>query len=426
MAKSTTTGNLFAKLGNQLSVAHEQHKGDETDYGSGGELPAGIELGVAKLTECKFDVYKTGDNKGKYFFYAAGIVVGPKTFVLEDGREVKVEGLRTSIMEALCDTPKSKSRKTIADHYGWILNELRKLGVDTTNIDAKDLETVATTIAGQGIYFGFRTWAGKPTPEYPKPRTTHTWTGAVEYAEAEAEDDVEDATAEVIDETPTTPVKTTEKPVAAKPGKAAPKPATKPPVASKPSPKPEPVVYETDLNALAETADAGNQKAIFAITDAALKAGYTEEQIETEFPSWVALAEALTATEISADGEESAEGEEADLVALGEAADAESEEAITLLSAMAEEAGLDHTDGETYPTWTALASALAGGAEEEVAEADWAPMVKEIYKYTPAGKTKPSDCEVTAVFPENRTVALKSLDDHKPFKSVSWDKLVSE
>jgi len=107
MPAKVSKSPLMAKLGNKLAESFDKHKDDETRYGGGSDLPKGIEGGIAQLVDCKFDTYKTGDNKGEFFFYAAGIVKAPK----EVGG-VPIVGLRTQIgPEPLCDTP-DRSRKT--------------------------------------------------------------------------------------------------------------------------------------------------------------------------------------------------------------------------------------------------------------------------------------------------------------------------
>ena len=177
MAKRVTRSGLAAKLGESGREAFETHKGDETVYSGGGELPAGIEGGIAQLVDCKFGVYEKGDNKGQYYFYASGVVLEPKTH-----GGVRVEGMRTKLgPEPLCDTPQKKSRPTLADHFKWVLNEMRKLGVDTKGVGYEDVETVAAALKESGPYFRFRTWKGDPTPEYPNPRTNEIWNGVVDY-----------------------------------------------------------------------------------------------------------------------------------------------------------------------------------------------------------------------------------------------------
>ena len=157
MAKQTLKSGLVGKLGAKLSKAVEAHKGDETKFsGGGGDLPGGIENGIAQLVLCKFGVYEKGEFEGEYYWMAQGVVVSPKKHA-----GIVIEGLRTSIgPEAICDTP-NKARKTTEEHVAWVLNEMRKLGVDTSELSGDDLESTAEALQELGPHFRFRTWQGQ-------------------------------------------------------------------------------------------------------------------------------------------------------------------------------------------------------------------------------------------------------------------------
>ena len=175
---------LISKLGKAFIEAHEQHRGDETEFSQFGELPPGIENGIAQLVDCKFDTYKKGDMEGNLYFYAAGVVVSPSEVTIRNsptdkGQNIPVRGLRTSIMEPLCDTP-SRSRQTIKEHMAWIYNELRKLGMDTASLTPDAVEVACEALKKAQPHFRFRTWRGQPTEQYPDPRTNHSWNGFCE------------------------------------------------------------------------------------------------------------------------------------------------------------------------------------------------------------------------------------------------------
>ncbi len=200
-AQRPNQGGLLGKLGNQLKTAHEQHKNDETTYSGFGELPAGIENGIAQLVDCKFTQIAEGkENAGQYMFYAAGVVVVP-----DEVEGIPVKGLRTQISEVLFETP-SRTRKTIAEHYAWILNEIRKLGVDTSQIGVDDIETTVAALKEAAPYFRFRTWKGEKTTEGPyagrEPRVQNQWAGACDYTPGT------DGNSGVQDNTPPTPTQT--------------------------------------------------------------------------------------------------------------------------------------------------------------------------------------------------------------------------
>lgn len=192
MAKKKKSA-LSKALGNKGQKALNAHKSDETEFDTGGSLPAGIEGGVAQLVDCKFgEVAEGKENAGKPYFYAAGIVHEPK----EHGG-VPIEGRRTSITEPLYDTP-TRSRKDVDDHMDWILNELRKLGVDTEELnDLDELDATASALKDDGPYFRFRTWKGEKQTTGPyagrEPRTQEVWSGIIEdYEPPEDDDEVEE------------------------------------------------------------------------------------------------------------------------------------------------------------------------------------------------------------------------------------------
>lgn len=278
MPPKMTKSNLIGKLGAQLAKAHEAHKADETVITGGGDLPAGIENGIAKLVECKFDVYKNGDSKGQYFFYAAGVVVAPRD---HDG--VPIEGLRTSIMEPLCDTP-TRTRKTIDQHLEWIYNELRKLGVDTSSFGYDELEGVCQALKEDGPHFRFRTWKGQKqtTGAYAnqEPRTNHQWGGKVEFA------DDGDAASGVNDQTAA--------------------PQTMP---DKPSDVDPEDLDQSDLDSLAKRADKGDEKAALLLSEMAQQHGVTEEEINAT-SSWAEVADLARAADQGTSEDESHESEE--------------------------------------------------------------------------------------------------------------------
>jgi len=193
MPKKQTTTGLAGKLGDKGRKAVKSHAKDEVKLSAGGDLPGGIEGGIAQIVECKFDVFKKGDNVGEYFFLAAGTVVEPASH-----NGIPLVGLRTQIgPEPVCDTPQSKGKKqTLEDHIEWILNELRKLGVDTNGVGIESLEDVVAVVKEEAPFFRFRTWQGEATKEYPNPRVNHDWRGAIpDYEGADVEDVVDDNSA---------------------------------------------------------------------------------------------------------------------------------------------------------------------------------------------------------------------------------------
>jgi len=200
MPRSVGKSGLAGKLGATGRKAVTAHKADQTTYGAGADLPGGIEGGIAQLTECKFDKYKSGDNTGEYYFLAAGIVKQPA-----ESSGVPIQGLRTQIMEPVCDTP-TRSRPDVDAHLEWVLNEMRKLGVDTGGAGIDDLEDMAAAIKEEQPHFRFRTWQGQKQTEGPyagrEPLVNHDWRGACEYQDdGDEQDDVVDKTDGTDDDT---------------------------------------------------------------------------------------------------------------------------------------------------------------------------------------------------------------------------------
>lgn len=403
MPPQRSVSGLMAKMGGDLRAAHEAHKGDETDYGSFGSLPEGIDGGVAQLFEIKFEQYKEGQNKGMYYFSAAGTVVSP-----EEVKGVRVAGKQTRIREPLGNTP-NNSRKTIADHIAWIYNQLRLLGVDTANMEVDDLEATCAALVEAAPFFSFRTWKGakQTTGQYAgqEPRVQHTWEGRVDYTPDEDAGGVD----EVPEPPPPARPKAAAKPAAngtsgpvrtagatatvapsakAPPAKAAP---AKAPVATsapaKPTPKgpakspPAPVSDNTfddmgDLSSLAARATADDEEAQNQLREFAITAGATDEEVDNA-PSWDYVVEKMI---------------------------------LKTPDAPEPSGGTDAT--------------------EPADEGDDQIKVTYVYKFRPIDKKtrKPAktaiEVEVEAVDPESRTADILSLVDRKTrWEGVSWDAL---
>lgn len=370
MAKQTAqvSGLLKKKLGDAGRKALLNHKEDETTYGMM-DLPAGIEGGVAQLVDCRFSEYENGENKGKLFFYAAGIVVEPTEFTDKDGKTTKVAGMRTSIMEPLHDTPQRQSRPTLDDHVQWVLNELRKLGAETAELeDLDNLEAVAAALKDAKPFFNFRTWVGQATPAFPNPRVNSQWIKAVEdYGVAEDSTDVVDESGEV--EEPAKPAAKTPPPT--KPATPA-KPAAKAPPKKEPEPEPEP---ELSVEKLVADATEGDENAQAKLKELAMAAGSSEEDVDNA-ADWNAVGELISAT-------------------------SESEPA---------------TEDEWKPGLTDI-------YKYQVID----PKTKKPVVDAKTKKPKPhAEVEVIEVDEDKRTVDLKSVDNPKlSWKGVSWDALES-
>jgi hypothetical protein len=123
-------------------------------------------------------------------------------------------------------------------------------------------------------------------------------------------------------------------------------------------------------------------------------------------------------------GAQAAKGE--DLDSLGEAAAKDDEAAQDKLHLIAQEHGVNADEIETWPeVVTAIKEAqgqASGGLSPTPVQA--APPEKgDVWYYRPPNSKNAMECEVTAVFPANRTCSLKSLSNKKLFKSISWDNI---
>lgn len=367
MPVNKTTSSLLAKYGQQLSKAFEASKADDTDYGSFGSLPAGVQ-GIARLVDCRFDVYKKGELAGEYFWIARGVVLTPQ---MHNG--VKTAGKYTMIIEPVCPTP-GKSRETTEDHMKWINNELRKLGVDTRTMTADQLEQVCAALMQAQPTFGFRTWQGEPTKQYPNHKVNHTWEGIIEYDE-DAEDDTKDNTEKL----PESPSRGPRGGVKAPPTKS-------PPVN-------------------------GVQ---WARGPADKKSKQPESLGKESF-------------------DEFNEPEDEDLDELASAATGGDEAAGNRLTQLATKAGADYEAVQSAESWNDVVDMIraASNPTEDSSEGGFVPEVEETFHYTPIDpKTKKPgrkvECEVVSVDKEKQTVTLKNLATEALYRNVPWEAIAPE
>lgn len=374
MAKATKKNSVLAKIHDRARKGYEEHREDDTVVDSNVELPPGINNGIAQLSDIKFDTYKSGKTEGEPFFMATGIVKEPKAV-----GKIPVEGLRTRIgPEPLCDTT-GRSRETVEEHLAWIMNELRKLGVDTKEVDFDDLEETLETLREEKPHFRFRTWQGEVTPEWPNPRVNHNWNGIVEYEEDGEADDVVDKTEDTGSD------------------------------------------EDEDEEGLdGEAADAGDVDAQKAIEKAALAAKIDPEKYDT----WEEVVEAIGSLEEASDDDDEGDDDDKDtsdisIQDLGDLADDGDDECIEKLTALAEEA---EVDPDEYDTWADLAKVLVE-KKKESADDDWVPEKGEVYLYRAPRSKKQIEVEVRVVSVKDETVTVKCLDDGKVLKGIPWSAL---
>jgi hypothetical protein len=215
MAKRKTKSAFQSKL----AKAAKRHANDETDYGQDfTNLPPGITGGIAQISAARFGEFKSGANEGEPFIYLAGVVkkpsqhiYSPKVFadgavqVLE-AQTMDILGLQTGMTLPLCDTQTATGKVTNFDaNFEIAMNELRKLGVDTSEIQTQeDIQELLDLLLEEKPHFRFSTSAGKPTAAYPEARTWENWRGdrgLEEYEEEDSDDEVEEEEDEEEEET---------------------------------------------------------------------------------------------------------------------------------------------------------------------------------------------------------------------------------
>ena len=189
MAKQAAKISIATALGARGAKAFEASKNNEVQFDRGGELPV-FNAGVAMLTTMGLGMYKEGPNKGKPFFRAAGVMLTPKAVTDADGNTNPVAGLQTSIMIPLCDTKTQKGDVTkVEDHLEKLINEVKKLGVDLSEVSFDEFDSTFDALVETAPQFKVRTWASKPTKEYPTPRVNHVWNGLVSEDDTVSPDD---------------------------------------------------------------------------------------------------------------------------------------------------------------------------------------------------------------------------------------------
>jgi len=361
---------LLASMGGKAVEAFKNNMSRPPELNIGGGLPPGIDNGVARFTGAKLGVFKDGDNKGKPFFMATGSVVSPKEVTLKDGSRVPVFGQTTKIgPEPLCDTPKGKGkRKTASDHFNFMLDHLRSLGLDEYLAKSlpgcqTDAQLEAVLNAGfaalkkQGPYFRFRTFKGDPTPAFPNPRTTELWGEVLPdfdpNLEGAGDNDQTGQPAHEASVNGVAPTGSADDFQAAEEEEAA-------------------AGTEEDLDALALAADPGgsdDSEAQDRLEKLAIDAGYTAEEV-SEAESWNAVDEMIRSPR-----------------------------------------GSDDTPPEPEP---------AKPAEPKVGDA---VGYKPIDPKTKKPVKKAIQCEILAVDKKAKTVKLKNLSNPKAVYTAKWDAL---
>jgi len=371
MARQSKQSAFLAKLGAKGIKAHEEHKSSEVEFDTFGDLPPGINGGVAQLKECKLDTYSKGDMAGEYYFLARGVVVSP---VEHEG--LHVQGLSTMIMEPICETP-GRSRESVSDHLKQVYNELKKLGLEIPD-DIENLEPALEALKEVQPYFTFRTWQGAATEEFPNPRVNHSWSGAINYnGETESSQGVNDTLGDIEDDDEQEEEEEEEEEEKEEQVRSESKKPTKK-RATRKKKEPEPEFDEfNDLYSIAEKAEDQDEEAQEKLENLAKEAGIPQTEID-DADTWKDLV---------------------DMIQLSMQTESESTED-------------DNDDSEN---------------EEE----EFEPQVEDVYNFRPPNskgvfskRTKPIEVEVIKVNKRKRTCDVRDLSDlSNVFKGLPWSRL---
>jgi hypothetical protein len=200
MAATTKKSILSSLYGNANDVATTIAQDTSLPAAGFQDPPPGIRNGRAQLEEVKFDVYKSGENEGKPYFTATGIILEPINHrytptsqgKAADGTEpieVRVAGQQTRIRIDIFDK-KTKTGKNMGKVTPWqdgakeAAQHMRALGADTSKVrQVSDLEGIAENLTRVArdpqtpIYFSFETSVRKAQNQGDADGTWQNWHG---------------------------------------------------------------------------------------------------------------------------------------------------------------------------------------------------------------------------------------------------------
>jgi hypothetical protein len=440
--QSSKVSGIFSRYGSKAVEAFNKHKGDETEYGNFGDLPPGIDGGIAQLVDCRVLEIKEGkQNAGELMFFARGVVVEPEQ--VEDPRTglvVRIKNRNTTLSEPLFHTP-GRARETFEDHMAYVLNHLRKLGLSTEDITATDEEfnSQLATLKESAPFFRFGTWMGPKNDQYPNPRVNHRWEGTQGLEDYTPPDE-----GSPVEDDATGPASPSEQLKGN--GSATRQPVSPSSTASNPPGR---------LAAATPTKTRQTARGTHSNSPTGLPGG---KPVDSARPSnfFAGSPSGKPVTQPVAPSETESVDEFGDLDSLAEKADAEDKESQKSLEAMATQAGVPKEAVKKARSWADVAALIAaanqpGDEEEEEGgtevededegtegteegspdesdngeEDEWeGPVVGDMYSYR-IGK-KLVDVEVLEVNAVKQTVTVKNYSEPKgpPIKGVKWDQLI--
>ena len=368
------TSTILKKL-QGLDTAVRKHANDPTELGRI-DVPPGIKNGVAQVVKVYFGEVQAGkQNAGELFFRAEAVIMEPE-FIKVDGRQVKCRGLRTSIMEMLCDTA-TKANPPVAtpkaEHVANVLNEMRKMGANTAGATGASLASLAAAIEQTKPYINFSTSPRYDQADKDKPVDQRKVTGAWENWNGHEG---------LADYTPP---------------------------------------------------EAGSRSS-FQDGDAAAPSANGDGHGSDPTP------DELDPPPSGSAGDAGAGDEAPDLDALAAKADAQDEASIIELTNIAEAAGIDVEDGSDWAKSSTYADAIgmiqaawAGGDEgTPEPEPDPEPKKGDVFHCkvpvtdpkTKKTTMKKVECKVMVVYKKNQTVDLQNLTNPRlVYKGKKWDEL---
>ena len=408
MPAQTGQSSLLKKLGGKAQQFLEKRKEAEPEMPGGGDLPAGIENGVAQVVLCGFGTVQAGKkNAGALFFQAQAVVKKP----LVDAQGIPVAGRRTRIMKNVATAQQFAKGEFDEKAMGWAQDQLKMLagkGADPSMFTLDRLESTAAMIQKAKPHTLFRTWKGR---KQDVRQVNGKWwlcnlndDGSVQGTVTGKGPYINEEAAKKANE-----------------------------YAGR-----EPMVNHTWAGAVPYSDQAGSNTSAVSYNGQASGDGH--------------LDDAATQAQEEGGADSGSEFNEfQDIGSLVEQAEAEDQEARKKLVEMALAAGVEQEAIDGAEDWSAVAGLITGHTEEagdealpegEIPEEDgepeeeaWAPEKGEVYGYKPLVKDpktkkvgrakKPTDCQVTGVDTDAETVTLKNNTDKKTiYKDVKWSDLI--
>lgn len=169
-AQTVAAPDFWGELGAEITKAHNAFKNETPKTGGNLNPQVDIKSGVARLVKVGFQKYKedvaNAALKGKWFFMAQFRIVTPKLAKDELGNVVNIEGDMFSIgPEPMCPTP-TRTRKTVQEHFKWVMMQLKVMGAPIENIAPQQYGAVCAGLTNakgpdnkpKALFIKFHNW----------------------------------------------------------------------------------------------------------------------------------------------------------------------------------------------------------------------------------------------------------------------------